>query len=1178
MSDAATLPPDRPPNDTATLPPSPGARPAAVADPIPGYEVLGELGRGGMGVVYRARDTRLNRTVALKMVLAGAHADPRDLVRFLAEAEAVAAVEHPHVVRVFGYGEHDGRPYMALEFCDGGSLAGRISRSGRLTPKEAAAVVAAVARGVQAAHDLGIVHRDLKPANVLLTAPPGEPAASAAWVPKVTDFGLAKRGGGSGLTQTNAVMGTPAYMAPEQAKGQTKFVGPAADIYALGVILFECLAGRPPFDADDTIALILKVVEDDPPPLSRFAPAVPWDLDVIARKCLAKEPRERYPTAAALADDLDRWVRGEPISARPTTPAQRVWLWVRRNKVVAGLVAALLFAMIVGTIVSVAYGVKASINEQMARDNLDAAVASRNEAKAAEGQAKDALLRGQFEEAKAVRLARQVGWRDKVLTLLRDAAALRRDRVGPSPEGLPSVADLRGEAVMALTQRDATPVRKVPVNPSAATWFSPDGRRMFQQHYRTDPLGVVFVTTDLSTGRELNSTTADAPEQLAVFAGAKAFNTDGSRALSMNGDRGPVLIHELPSGKQVATLPEAAVDPKAPVLAGPSKHRLRFSPDGRRVLAVRCAGPTAEVVVWDVEKLTPARVAATHTHAPAVADLYPAEDTRLFPSLRFSPDGARVSFLTQDKKAVRVVDLSADPPTAIDVPLPSQAVVAEWHPTDPRLAVVVRGERNTQRVVLCDPAGKADPVPCEGEFETGSFARVSKVAFSPDGRWLAFNPGHDPTIHLYDARSGSEAFRLPDVAFMGVSHLFWTADGELATFGTMEALRFWKVSDDPPVEGYDGLRPTERAAFSPDGTRIAVFAPSGRVSADVKGIEDLEGAWKTSGLSRDRVAILDRRTGSVERHLDAFETMSVKGVLFSRDGRHVAMVQSAEVLVREVATGHEVVRRAGPKAGGLDRWVNAFYLADGTLVGLFLRQTKGKQAVVLWDVHADRPALAGTELMKLTDNDPGNPVTGVSGAVMERLLLSPEGDRCLVPAPPTMENPITKKRDGQHPSRLYELPSGKRLAEYDAAIGPRDYVFTERLGPAARRTLSVSMDLDLAKGPTIDKAVWVVHEVPSGAELFRAPATPSNSSEVTCEFGPDGRWMAVGAPRGYVEVWDIDAKELRFRWQPHGGKTVTGLTISPDGDIATVSEDDHRLSVLKMKEVRERLATLGLDW
>ena len=206
----------------------------------PGYDLLEPLGEGGMGVVWKARQTKLNRLVALKMVLGEQRAGSKELIRFLAEAEAVAAVKHPHVVQVYEYGEASGRPFLAMEYLPGGSLADRLKQTGRLDPKAAAELVATLAAAVQAAHDLGIVHRDLKPGNVLYDEH-GEP--------KVTDFGLAKRAGGSDLTATQAVMGTPAYMAPEQARGDTKFVGPQADVYSLGVILYECLTGTRPFEA-----------------------------------------------------------------------------------------------------------------------------------------------------------------------------------------------------------------------------------------------------------------------------------------------------------------------------------------------------------------------------------------------------------------------------------------------------------------------------------------------------------------------------------------------------------------------------------------------------------------------------------------------------------------------------------------------------------------------------------------------------------------------------------------------------------------------------------------------------------------------------------------------------------------------------------------------------------------
>jgi eukaryotic-like serine/threonine-protein kinase len=279
------------------------------APEVPGYEIIGELGRGGMGIVYKARQLSLNRLVALKMLPGGAYAEQHELVRFLNEAEAVAAVRHPHVVQVYEYGQCGARPYFAMEYLGGGSLVDLIQKSGRLAPAPAAALLEKVARGVQAAHDLGIVHRDIKPQNVLL----GEDGE-----PKVTDFGLAKRGTSTDLTRTGAVMGTPHYMAPEQAAGKTKFVGPAADIYALGVILYQCLTGRTPFNADDTVQLLVRVVEDEPPSIRQLAPGVPRDLEAICLKCLRKEPHARYASAGELADDLRRFLNGEPVAARST--------------------------------------------------------------------------------------------------------------------------------------------------------------------------------------------------------------------------------------------------------------------------------------------------------------------------------------------------------------------------------------------------------------------------------------------------------------------------------------------------------------------------------------------------------------------------------------------------------------------------------------------------------------------------------------------------------------------------------------------------------------------------------------------------------------------------------------------------------------------------------------------
>lgn len=320
-TDAETAPTlDQPGNDSETLPQNLD-RIAALTAPgrvaVPGYEILGELGRGGMGVVYKARQIKLNRAVALKMVLAGGHANPVEIARFVTEAEAVAAVRHPNVIQVFDSGEADGHPYMAMEYLEGGSLAQSLRASGKVPPRAAAELVLKVARGVQAAHDRGIVHRDLKPHNILLDAPPPCSPVGSWGEPKVMDFGLAKRDGAV-LTLTGSLLGTPAYMAPEQARGETKNIGRAADVYALGVILYECLCGSVPFQGHDPWSVIQQVVNAEPEPVTHRAAGVPRDLDLVCRKCLEKATGDRYESAAALADDLQRFLNGETLQGPHT--------------------------------------------------------------------------------------------------------------------------------------------------------------------------------------------------------------------------------------------------------------------------------------------------------------------------------------------------------------------------------------------------------------------------------------------------------------------------------------------------------------------------------------------------------------------------------------------------------------------------------------------------------------------------------------------------------------------------------------------------------------------------------------------------------------------------------------------------------------------------------------------
>jgi tetratricopeptide (TPR) repeat protein len=360
-----TLTPDIPlPTDTLSVLPFVGPIQAQLRlDIVPGYEILEELGRGGMGVVYKAKQIGLNRLVALKMILAGAHANAEARTRFRAEAEAIARLQHPHIVQVHEIGEHNGQPFFSLEFCAGGSLADRLDGT-PLPPNQAAQLLVPLARAVQHAHDHGIIHRDLKPGNVLLARGASSTLAlgkeeqlsrplyvaeeQASFDPKIADFGLAKYLDGDSRTRSGDVMGTPSYMAPEQARGNIHLMGPATDVYALGAILYELLTGRPPFRAESPMETAVQVVNCDPLPVRALQPKVSRDLETISLKCLRKEPGNRYASAGALADDLERYLEGKAILARPIGSVERAWRWTRRHPTQAALVVLLLVAIAAG--------------------------------------------------------------------------------------------------------------------------------------------------------------------------------------------------------------------------------------------------------------------------------------------------------------------------------------------------------------------------------------------------------------------------------------------------------------------------------------------------------------------------------------------------------------------------------------------------------------------------------------------------------------------------------------------------------------------------------------------------------------------------------------------------------------------------------------------------------------